>query len=49
MLMRLIIRTLNAALGGIGMAIENVYGDENYKRMKKLLKQRISAKRYDHS
>ena len=31
------------------MAITNVYGDENFKRMKKLLKERISAKRYEHS
>lgn len=31
------------------MAIENVYGDENFKRMKKLLKKRLPEKRYDHS
>jgi predicted HD superfamily hydrolase involved in NAD metabolism len=31
------------------MAVQNVYGDENYKRMKKLLKERVSAKRYEHS
>lgn len=31
------------------MAVEDVYGDENYKRMKKILKNRVSAKRYEHS
>ncbi len=31
------------------MAVENAYGDENFKRMKKLLKERLSSKRYDHS
>lgn len=30
------------------MAVDNVYGDENYKRMKKILKNRVSGKRYDH-
>ena len=31
------------------MAVENVYGDENFKRMKKLLKKRLPEKRYEHS
>ena len=31
------------------MPVNNVYGDENFKRMKKLLKERVSAKRYEHS
>ena len=31
------------------MTVENVYGDENYKRMKKLLKKRVPEKRYEHS
>ncbi len=31
------------------MAVDDVYGDENFKRMKKVLKNRVSAKRYDHS
>lgn len=31
------------------MAVENFYGDENFKNMKKLLKNRVPSKRYEHS